>query len=149
MSTLVRRANLEDVPWIVDELEKFAKFYETHHSLFPGEKHAAEQLSMIITNHVAFVSEYNGNRAGFIIGVLFNHTFNPKIRILSESFWWVADKYRGTRVGLVLLDEFVKTGRGLADMITFALETKSPVKDRCLEKRGFHLHERNYLLEVT
>lgn len=149
MSTAVRRATLDDIPWIVGELRKFSKFYDTHHSLFPGDEQTAEKLAIILTNHVAFMAENDGNRAGFIMGVLIQHTFNSKIRVLSETFWWVADKYRGTRAGLILLDEFVKTGRGLVDMITFALETKSPVKPKCLEKRGFHLHEQNYLLEVT
>lgn len=49
----------------------------------------------------------------------------------------------------MLLNEFVAFGHANADWIALSLiEGASPVKQSSLVKRGFHLHESSYLLEV-
>lgn len=76
------------------------------------------------------------------------HPYNPAIRVLTETFWWVTPNARGSRAGLMLLDAFTAYGERNADWIVFTLEHHSPVNERTLTKRGFHLHERSYLREV-
>lgn len=104
----------------------------------------------MINSHVILISENErGESTGFIGGVFTQHVFNPEIRVLSESFWWVAPEYRGTRAGLLLLNEFVAFGKANAHWVSVGIEEKSPIHERCLTKRGFKVLEKNYLLEVS
>jgi len=147
MLITIRKAILEDIPWILEELKKFSKFYETKNNLFPSESHASVKLGELIEGHVAFIAEEEVLKMGFIIGVHNQHFFNPALTVLTEIFWWVKEEYRGTRAGYMLLDNFINYGKVHADWVVMTLEEKSPVKDKILLKKGFHLHERSYLLE--
>jgi hypothetical protein len=95
-----------------------------------------------------FIAERDGP-VGFVSGMLAAHPYNPALTVLTEMFWWVAPEARGSRAGLLLLDAFLAYGERNADWIIFTLEHHSPVNERTLTKRGFHLHERSYLYEVT
>ena len=145
----VRRATSEDIEWLVTELRKFAEFFGSKHSLVGDETFWRDGLTVMVNQHVVFISETDADgRVGLIAGYLVGHPFNPKIRLLSEAFWWVSEKYRMSRAGLLLLNAFVEHGEKHADWITMALETKSPMNEKCLIKRGFHLHERSFLREI-
>lgn len=145
----VRRAYHDDVPWLLDELREFSEFFGSKHPLFPDDReHAKKVVHDLIREHVFFVAERGWVRAGFIAGLMHRHFFNPKWWVLTEVLWWVSPEFRGSRAGLLLLDEFVEYGRDHAHMIVMALEAKSPIHPKTLERRGFHLHESSYLLEV-
>lgn len=104
----------------------------------------------VIENHLIFVAESSeAGRLGLIAGLVVPHVFNPKIQVLQEILWWVSEEYRGSRAGLLLLNEFVDWGKRNVDWIMFTLEKHSPVSDRPLIKRGFRSMETAYLLEVT
>jgi hypothetical protein len=148
MPIQIRKGELEDIPWILDELKKFALFYNTKKSLFPSEHLAATKIGELIEGHVVFISEADDHPSGFIIGLFTPHLFNPEIKVLLELFWWVSEKYRGSRSGLMLLEAFIEFGEKNADWINFSLEKKSPVRESVLLKRGFHLHELNYMREI-
>lgn len=146
----VRRATLDDVPWLVDQLRLFSKFFGTKRSLFPGDQAAAYGLKEMIRDHIVFVADLDGTGPiGFIGGYYVRHPFNNAIRTLTETFWWTDEEHRGSRAGLMLLNAFLDWGKQNADWILFALETHSPVKQDVLTKRGFHLQESNYLMEVN
>lgn len=149
MSILTRKATLEDIPWLMVELEKFAKFFGTHLSLFNPET-APAGLTDLISNHVFLVAQRNtdGERLGFVAGLLSPHFMNPEIIQLTELFWWVPEEYRRTGAGHLLFEEFVKVGVVEADWVNFTLEHHSPVKDEFLLKRGFKPQERSFILEV-
>lgn len=148
MSILTRKATTDDIPWLMVELEKFAKFFGTHLSLFDPVT-APGILTNIIENHVFIMAQkQDGERLGFIAGLLSPHFFNPEIMQLTEAFWWVPEEFRGTGAGHVLFTEFVKVGVVEADWINFTLEHHSPVKDEFLLKRGFKPQERSFILEV-
>jgi hypothetical protein len=149
MGVSVRLANTDDIPWLVGECREFSKFFNTKKSLFPEhDTHAWDTLHTLIQGHPFFVAERDYMRIGFIAGALQPHAFNPDITVLTEIFWWVTEGARGTRAGAMLFHEFLKYGKAHADWIIMTLEAHSPVRPDALERRGFHLHESSYLLEV-
>ena len=150
MTIQVRRANTADVDWILKELRKFSAFYGTKLSLFGEEPYARGFITTLVSQHLVLVAipESQTDPIGFISGTVTPHAYNPEIRVLTETFWWVQEEHRGSRAGLLLLNEFTEWGKQNVDWITFSLEHHSPVKDTCLTKRGFKLQERAFLMEV-
>lgn len=145
----IRAAGLGDIDWLVSELKKFAKFLGTKRSLFGDEEYARNGLLMFLREpNVMFIADKDGTPVGFAGGVVTPHMFNPQIRILAEAFWWVQEEHRGSKAGLKLLNTFTEWGKRNADWVSFTLERKSPVNEKCLLKRGYVPHERTYLLEV-
>ncbi len=149
MNIKVRLASLDDLDWLASQSKLFCEFFGTKRSLFKDEAHTRACLKNTIENHILFVAERTDvGLVGFIGGIVMPHIFNPDITCLIETYWWVAEEYRGTRAGLMLLNEFVEYGKAHTDWVLMTLESGSPVSDRCLLKRGFQLKEQNYLLEV-
>lgn len=144
----IRRAQAEDIPWLLVELKKFAEIHDSRASVI-DEETAPDLIKALVEQQVVFIAEKSGEQLGFIGGVLMPHYFNPKIKVLAETFWWVAEEHRGSRAALLLMKEFVEYGKVHADWITMALEALSPVNEKCLTKRGFKLQERAFLMEVS
>lgn len=134
---------------MVGELREFSAFFGSKKPLFESADVARAGLICMMAHHLVLVAERDGALVGFIAGMVTPHPYNAKIRVLSETFWWVTPAARGTRAGAVLLVAFVTWGKANVDWITLALETSSPINEDALTKRGFRLFERNYLLEVT
>jgi hypothetical protein len=145
----VRRAAPEDIGWLLEELVHFSKFFNSKHSLLGEDAEYSQQfLSMLIEHHLFLVSENDdGERTGFIAGFVHPHVFNPKINVLTEVFWWVAEPHRQTRAGLLLLEEFIKWGREHTDWIVATIEDQSPVNEETFLRRGFRLKEKSYIIE--
>lgn len=146
-------ARVDDLPWIVGQLEAFTRYFPSKKSLRGPDKFWADGLRTMIENHVFLIawrieSEKAIAPVGLIAGTLAPHPFNPDLTMLCESFWWVAPEHRGSRAGLLLLNEWIKIGKEKADWVTIATEAISPVNERCLTRRGFRLFEKSYLLEV-
>lgn len=149
MRISVSRADESHLDWIVGQLKQFSQFYGTKRSLYENEDFARGGMLAMMGQHLVLVAVDEGvGPVGFIAGVFTPHMMNPSIRVLAETFWWVAEEHRGSRAGLLLLNEFIAFGKENADWILFALETHSPVREDVLVRRGFHLQERNYLYEV-
>lgn len=149
-----RSATPEDIPWLLEELKKFAVFLGTTRSLFPNDDYAKARLQELIETQVFCIAESNienshdGTRVGFISGIVGPHYFNPDIVVLTELFWWVQPEWRGTRAGALLFAEFLNSGRARADMVVMTLEEHSPVHEETLVRHGFKRYERNYVMEV-
>jgi N-acetylglutamate synthase-like GNAT family acetyltransferase len=145
----VRTARVTDIDWLLEQLKSFDVFVDAKKSLFPA---ADVQARSILTNFVMsqpfFVAEGFDGMVGFIAGTLGPHYLNPELRVLTEVFWWVDPKYRGTSAGARLLQVFTALGRLKADWIVMTLEEKSPIDPESLLRRGFHPFESIYLLEV-
>ena len=141
----VEKMQQRDIPWVIEELENFARWNAGKYNLFPHPGQASLGIQNFIENHLALVVR---EARGLIMGWVMPHPFNPQINLLAEAFWWVSPPHRRSRAGLLLLDAFVEFGVKNAHMITFALEAESPVNERILTKRGFRLKERAYVLEV-
>lgn len=149
-SITIRNAELTDIDWLIPELREFSKFFGSKIPLFDDEQYARDGLKNLITSHLFFVASSGDKPVGFISGLVTNHIWNPKIKVLTEVFWWVIPAYRtASKAGLMLLKAFTDWGTGHVNWINFTLEHNSPVSDRSLLKRGFKPTETNYLLEVT
>lgn len=150
MAFSTRKAELSDIDWILELLKKFSDFYSSKYQLFGDDvEYSKSALTKLIDNHVFIVCEDESKGpAGFICGLITNHFFNPKIKVLSEQFWYVDEKYRNSRAGLLLLNEFILYGKYYCNWITFSLLTNSPVKEETLIKRGFVFKEKALLMEV-
>jgi len=146
---VITQATLDDVPEILEELKAFSKFFGTKHELFGDYDYAEKVIQSFIKDHVFLIaSKASGELIGLISGIIMPHQYNPKIMTLVESFWWVKEKYRGSKAGLKLLEEFITFGKENADWVVMTLEHDSPISDKCLLKRGFKPKEQSYLLEV-
>lgn len=149
MKVEVRRATLTDIPWLLIQIAAFEKFAGFKRKLMADKAHARRVLAGMISNHVVLIAHKGRERQGFIAGFDQPHPFNPDIRVLTEAFWWVDERSRGSRAGAMLLMEFEILGRAVADWIIFSLEHHSPVHETHFTKRGFRLVEKAYLLEVA
>lgn len=138
-----------DLDWLQSELKAFADFHGSRLSLYGDPEYVRRYMLSHMRDHVLLVAETEHGQVGFIAGFITQHPFNPRIRVLTETFWWVNEEHRGSRAGLMLLNAFTDIGKDKADWIVFTLEHHSPVTDRCLLKRGYQLRERQYLLEVS
>lgn len=143
----MRRAKDSDAEWVFGELRAFAAFIQTKRSLF-HEKYAERAIREAIENHLVFVAEREGERVGFILGMVHRHPFNPDIRVLSEHLWWVVPEHRRTRAASMLLDSFIEWGRAHVDWITFGTSRETALNPRSLLRRGFHTRELCFLMEV-
>jgi hypothetical protein len=146
---VIRRATLDDIDWLLIELKKFSDFYNSKYPpLGPNEQHNISVLSNLITNHVFFMAEVDGVRAGFIAGFIHQNLFNPAINQLTELFWWVSEEFRNSKVGMALLQHYVEEGKKNSHWIIMTLEDVSPVKHTTIIKQGFRVKETNFIIEV-
>lgn len=144
---IVRPATAEDRDWMVEELRQFAAHAGGKHPLFV-ESYAREWVPRLIAEHFVRIAQATTGRAGLLVGLVGTHPLNPRIRTLSELFWWVCVRHRASRAALLLMNAFVLWGRAHADMIILSMEATSPIKESALARRGFRLQERAYCLEV-
>lgn len=148
MSVEVRKAEQHDVDWLIGQLRAFEKFVAYKRPLFEDEIFARDGLAGLVDRHVVLIAHDGKTRQGFIAGTHAPHPFNPRLKVLTELFWWVSEEFRMGRAGFMLLDEFEIVGRAMADWVVLSLEHNSPVRETHLTKRGFRQVERAFLLEV-
>lgn len=151
MSYIIRKAVESDLQEILDHLKDFSEFYDNKYKLYGKDEDYNKKLILgFITNHVFFVAVTSDTNSivGFISGLVNKHIYNPSILVLTESFWWVTKDHRNSRAGLLLLNQFVKLGKEIAQWVVMTVESKSPINERTLLKRDFKLIEKSYLLEV-
>lgn len=150
MNIEIRRAQIQDIDWLIGQLGKFSQFFGSRIPLMGDEEYSRRFISNLIENHFFLVAEDQvAGRLGFISGFVTGHTYNPQIRTLAETFWWVDEEFRGSPAGKMLFDAFVEWGKANVDWILFTLERNSPVPDAFLHKHGFISQERNFLMEVS
>lgn len=137
-----------DVDWLYDECKAFAEFFGTEYNLAANEVYAKTYLQNLVTQHFVKIAFNEGERLGFIAGLVLPHPFNPAIKILQELLWWVPEKHRQTGAGKLLLDSFIQFGKDNVDIIHMALEDVSPIGDEVLLKRGFRFKEKAFIMET-
>jgi RimJ/RimL family protein N-acetyltransferase len=135
--------------WLVAQLKLFSTFYGSVYQLFGDEGYSRQYISNLIHNHVVLIAD-DGSPAGLIAGYVSKHPYNPNINVLTEVFWWVEEKHRGSSAGARLLRSFTDWGKanGMNWIQMSLIEGRSPVNPESLEKRGFKLYEKAFLMEV-
>lgn len=149
MRISVRKAKISDIDWILKELKAFADSYGTKKSLFGPAEHGKAIIQGLIKNHIFLVAESGEKLVGLISGYVVPHHFNPEIKMLVETFWWVTPEHRGSSAGARLLSAFEDYGKANADWISMTLESESSVSDKALLRRGYILKEKTFLMEVA
>lgn len=145
----IREANVEDIGWILEQVSAFSKFYGAGFDLAGDKEHGYKYIHGLILNHFFRISELDTVRTGLIAGLIAPHHFNPKLKMLHELLWWVADEHRQTGSGKLLLEAYMSFGQNNGfDAITFTLEDNSPVPESILIKWGFRLKEKAYIKEA-
>lgn len=130
-------------------MREFSKVFGTKPSLFGSEQNGQAAMAGFLENHVLLVAEKGNEMVGCMAGVITPHIYNPAIIVLYEAIWWVVPAHRGSRAGLMMLDEFVRIGRAIGvDWVMFSVAWNTPVRDRFLLRRGFKMQETCYRLEV-
>lgn len=145
----IRAAKISDVEWVFAECKEFSAAYPSKFSLAANEPHLIQFITNLVLNHLVLIAEKDGVKAGFISGFVYPHHFNPHIKQLSEVLWWVPPKFRMTGVGAKLFLGFVDYGKKNCDCVVMTIEKDTPLTDEALEKRGFKLTEKAYLLECN
>lgn len=149
MAILIRTADLNDLDAVLIELKKFSDFFQSKHQLFGAdEAYNRNLISGFIKDHLFYVADHGGQIVGFIMGMVTPHLFNPKIRVLTELFWWIKPEHRGSRAGAMLLKAFTDFGKANCDWVIMTLEEISPVKKESLLKRGFKTKETAFMMEI-
>ena len=101
----------------------------------------------MITQNIILVAADGDQIFGMLGAAKVPNIFNPDRISLLEVFWWVAEESRGGKAAALLLKEFVKLKDRLgADDLILSLEADSPIKESSLEKRGFRLREKAYVM---
>lgn len=145
----VRTATPADVPWLLEQVVRFDRFYGAQRSLLPPTMDVAEAKLLQLIEHVFLIAEdVDRGRLGFIAGLVVPHFFSDR-ETLSEILWWVDEPFRGSRAGLMLLNAFVAYGRERSLDVIMTLEDVSPVNPETLLRRGFRAKETNFLLEAV
>jgi RimJ/RimL family protein N-acetyltransferase len=123
--------------------------------VFPGKyidkENLAIKLRYLINNEIVFIARHDsGDFMGVICGIISEALWYPKEYELTELFWWVTEKYRGSSAALRLLKEFISFGKKREDInrIIMSIETVSSINDNVYTKRGFTLKEKSFVMEV-
>lgn len=146
MTYSVRVADYNDLPWILDDAGvKMIKDEVGQPELYNRQTLANVAIEGIKTETV-FVGMKDEELVGVIGGVVVPHYLNQTKRTLAEIMWYVLPEFRETRVGLLLMKEYANKAKEF-DYATFSLLAGSPISDKTLNKFGFKLKERSFLME--
>lgn len=144
----VSRAKEEDVEWLVDQIKELSDFYGGKREMWPGREFAEELTRSVLRDHLLIVCRSGDERVGFLSGLLTPHHMNPSIITLHCHTWWVVPDHRKNGAGFLLLSEFTKIGRRVADSVFMAHGMRCPVDEENLSKMGYKLTEKLYVLET-
>jgi GNAT superfamily N-acetyltransferase len=144
----VREARGGDVAWVFAQLRLFAETYGMA-DLWPGDEAAHLRAEAICASEPCYIAELDGERAGFIVGVVAPNYWNPALRVLTETLWWVAPGYRGQGLGEGLLWVFEQYAARFGFPVALStLGDKTPVPRETLERRGYRVQEVTWLKEA-
>ena len=143
----IKRAEHSDIPWISEELRVFSNSLNTKYSYFPPTEESLHQvLTSYVDDHVLLVAWDSGDRVGVIGGTSTLHPFNPNIRVLALQFWWVPERRRGSKIGYLLLRDFLKAGEDF-NIVTVGFMDKGLINPRTFDGMGFSFREIAYVME--
>lgn len=144
----VRNAELSDLSLLLEKAPKFFDFLRTKYNLFNWQQMARMFLSHIESG-ILLLAEKDGQLVGGFGATIGGHPYNPDILSAFETFWWIEEEHRNSKAGLLLFNEYIKLAKEKAcKMIHISKLEHSPFKETFLEKKGFSLVEKAYLMEV-
>ena len=143
----IKRAEHSDIPWISEELRVFADSLNTKYSYIPPTQESLHQeLQSYVDNHVLLVAWDDGERVGIVGGTCTRHPFNTDVTVLALQFWWVPERRRGSKIGYLLLRDFLTTGKDY-NIVTCGFMDKGIVDPKVFDGMGFSFREIAYVME--
>jgi RimJ/RimL family protein N-acetyltransferase len=133
-------ATLDDLPEMMEHAKVFVEFYgmEWH------EPSVNALLIKLINNGVVKVALADGKVVGGIGGIVVPNPWNTQHKLMQELFWWVAEEFRGTSVGLRLLHAFENSFEGTK---VLSVLPQTPIKKDMLTKLGYSIKEYSFVKE--
>lgn len=146
MKYSVRVADYNDLPWILDDAGVKMIQEEVKQPELYNRATMTNIVIAAIEQETVFIGTADEQPVGVIGGIIVPHYLNADKTTLAEIMWYVYPEYRETRVGLLMLKKYSERAKDF-DYATFSLLAGSPISDRTLERYGFHLKERSFLME--
>lgn len=113
-----------------------------------NKKNLYTLVDKMIVDDTAIIAFKNDEPIGCIGALLVPNTYNPDLATLVELIWYVLPEHRKSRAGFLLLEQYIKLAKELADEATLSLLTSSEVNLETLSKRGFHQEELAFRMKV-
>jgi hypothetical protein len=146
---IVREATRADMPWLLEQLAEFDKFFGAKLSLLHDVEEARQLMDGWIEAGPVFIAMHEGQPIGFIVGVVGPHYLSSRITALFEVLWWAPPTRAGKRALAALLDAFMLEGHARrVDWIICSRRVDQPATPT-FRKRGFRTLELSHLHEVT
>ena len=89
----------------------------------------------------------NGSIVGMASAMVYPHYWNPDVMVAQELWWWVKEDARGTRAGLMLLDELEKAAKecGASKLMMLCLDDLDGDRvGQIYLRRGYKPQERTF-----
>jgi hypothetical protein len=146
---VVREATRADMPWLLDQLADFDRFFGAKLSLLHDVEEARQLMDGWIEAGPVFVAEHDGQPIGFIVGSCGPHYLSSRITALFEILWWAPPTRQGKRALTALLDAFTAFGEARrVDWIICSRQVRQPATPT-FRKRGFRTLELSHVKELT
>lgn len=148
MTYELRRATDSDIDWMVYE----AGYKMIHEELRKPELYNVESITELsqrcVSEGTVLIVTKDEEPIGVLGAIMVPHYLNADLNTLVEIMWYVDKENRNGRAGAMLIKSFAELAKIKGVNATLSLLSTSSVSDRTLEKYGFKLTERNYLMEI-
>ena len=145
---IVRLANLDDLPRIVDMGERFHAF--SGDTVSYCRDTALASATGLMSMGFVLIAEVDGVPVGMIGVAVIPLFFNARVKLAQELMWWVADDARGTGAALALLRtaESEARARGANRLQMIALANSPTHVARIYTRLGFRHCETAFVKEL-
>jgi N-acetylglutamate synthase-like GNAT family acetyltransferase len=133
---LIRKAETSDIPNIIDLICKVAETETAFNWVKPDKQRIFETL--VNECHFVSIAEVESSIVGIFMISVRTSWFSEQL-LASEVLWYVLPEYRGSKIGLKLLDsavEYVKINK-LPFQLSLFTEEDIDRKIKVLERKGF------------
>lgn len=142
MTYIGRLATNQDMKWIAEIASVRMLSEELNRPELVNLENIYSLVKKGVEEKTCFVVENEGELVGVLGSFLIRNLFNPKIKVLTEVFWYVLPEHRKSRAGYLLFKQFKDTADIIADESTMSLlPASSDLEFESLEKRGYRLEE--------
>ena len=145
---MIRQANKQDLDQLLSMSKDFWLAGGPIDDWDAGYTH--KKLESIIENHLILVSDNESVITGMIILVFVDHLCAPVVNAC-ELAWYVRPEYRGSSIGIKLLQQAVEISRasGAKTMTLAYMERSMPDTIQSIyERLGFERNETSYLMRL-
>lgn len=150
---MIREARLEDIPAMVNMGRDFfcASGYADITVYDAASAEATLRMLIEQESSIAIVAVADDKIVGMAAAMTFPLYLNHAHYSGQELFWWLSPQYRGTRLGLELINGLESTAKskGCHSFVMMSLDRSMPERlDRLYRKRGYRRSEHTYIRKL-